>query len=234
MIERGLREASDAWFPATPPVAAAARLRLASAPEPSPRRIPRRALVIVLAALVLVGGAVAASVLEVIPGVQIGRVERLPEVRFTWRPLYGRESSLAEARTVVPFTVLLPASLDDPDLVYLDRDRGGAAIVSLVYGGRERARLVLTQWIARSILFDKLLLYDAPTEYVDVGGAAGLWIAGPDHDVFYLGTLGQEDRVGGYLAGNVLVWQRGRVSYRLEANVSLRRALELAGSLRPT
>ena len=127
----------------------------------------------------------------------------------------------------------MPQTLGRPNLAYLDHDRRGAPVATVVYGGHERARLVLTQWPARSVLFDKLLGYDSHTEYVDVQGAPGIWIDGIDHDVFYLGARNDEDRVGGYLAGNVLVWQRGSISYRIEADVSRDRALELAASLEP-
>jgi hypothetical protein len=230
MIEQRLREASDAWFPPTPAVAAAARARLPKAPEARGRH-SRRMLVIAVAALMLAGGAVAAT-LDLVPGIRIRQVDRLPDVTLTPPPPLGREVALSEATRAVGFTLLLPEELGSPDRLYLDRDRSGSPIVTAVYGGNELARLVLTQWWGRTILFDKLLTFPGRTEYVDVGGASGVWIEGPEHAVFYLGATGREQRVGGYLAGNVLAWQRGRVSYRLEAGVSRKRALELAASLR--
>jgi hypothetical protein len=232
VIERRLRAASEGWFPPTPPLATAARTQLPALPDRS-RRLPRRLLAVAFAALVLAGAAVAASVLDVVPGIHIGRAERLPEVGLT-SPLYGHPTTLPAARLAAPFRLLLPEDLGAPDLVYLDRDPGGAPVVTAVYGGHRRARLVLTQWPARAVLFAKLLTYDARKDVVDVGGALGIWIEGPEHAVFYLGRQRREERVGGYLAGNVLVWQRGRVTYRLEAGVSQERALELAASLRPT
>ncbi len=39
--------------------------------------------------------------------------------------------------------------------------------------------------------------------------------------------------MGGYLTGNVLIWQRGQISYRLELGGTLEDALRIAGSLRP-
>jgi hypothetical protein len=230
MIEHRLREASDVWFPPTPAIAEAARAQLPEAPE-THRRPSRRLLAIALAALVVTGTAVAAS-LDLVPGIRIRHVERLPEVRLTSPPPFGREVALSEATRGAGFTLLLPRDLGSPDRLYLDRDRRGSPIVTAVYGGNERARLVLTQWTGRAILFDKLLTFPGRTEYVDVGGAPGVWIEGPEHAVFYLGSFGAEERIAGYLAGNVLSWQRGRVSYRLEAGVSQRRALELAATLR--
>jgi hypothetical protein len=230
MIERQLREASDVWFPPTPAIAKAARAQLPDIPERY-RRLPRRMLVIALAALVLAGGAVAAA-LDLVPGIRIRHVERLPDVTLTAPPPFGRGVALSEAIRAVGFTLLLPEELGSPGRLYLDRDRSGSPIVTAIYGGDQRARLVLTQWTGRAILFDKLLTFPGRTEYVDVGGAPGVWIEGPEHAVFYLGSFGAEERIGGYLAGNVLSWQRGRVSYRLEAGASRERALELAASLR--
>jgi hypothetical protein len=93
---------------------------------------------------------------------------------------------------------------------------------------------VLTQWLASVILFDKLVDHYARSQFVDVAGAPGIWIEGGDHAVFYLGRASAtEDRVGGHLAGNVLVWHRGQISYRLELGGTLADAVELATSVRP-
>jgi hypothetical protein len=232
VIERQLRAAGEQWFPVTPPIAAGARLRLGGHQQ-AKRRLHRRALAVVLVALVLTGGALAAALLEAIPGVRIERVARLPSVEVVAPPL-GHETRLSVARHAVPFTVLMPSSLGPPDRVYLDHDRGGGAVVTLLYGNDARARLVLTEWVARSVLFYKLLDNDTPLEYVDVAGSPAVWIAGPEHEVFYRGSSPGERRLGGYLAGNVLMWHHGSVSYRLEADVSLKRALELARALRPS
>lgn len=229
MIEQRLREASPAWFEATPPIAAAVRARLPAEPDAA-RRVPRRTLVIAIAALVLAGGAVAAT-LELVAGIRIRQVERLPAAALT-SPPFGREASQEAARRSVPFTLLLPGAVGSPGRFYLDRDADGAPVVTAVYGEGGSARLVLTQWSARSLLFDKLVTFPGQTSYVDVGGAPGVWIRGPEHAAFYLGRRGGEERIGGYLAGNVLMWQRGRVSYRLEAAVSQAEALALAASLR--
>jgi len=232
VIERQVRAAGEQWFPPTPPIAARARLRLGGRPRVK-RHLPRRALAVVLVALVLTGSAVAAVLLDAIPGVRIERVARLPSVEVVAPPI-GHQTRLSVARRAVPFTVLLPSSLGPPDRVYLDHDRGGGAVVSFLYGNDVRARLVLTEWVARSVLFYKLLDNDTPLEYVDVAGRPAVWIAGPEHEVFYRGSSPAERRLGGYLTGNVLIWHRGSVSYRLEADVSLKRALELARALRPS
>jgi hypothetical protein len=232
MIESHLRESADAWFPETPSLAAAVAAQLPARPDSPSRRLPRRALVVAIAALALAGTALAASVLDLVSGVRIQRVDDLPELGYV-APPFGRQTTVKRLRRDVPFELTLPEGLGDPDRVLLDRDRGGAPVVTAVYGTELSARLILTQWPASHVLFDKLLRIATHAEYVDVHGAEGIWIEGGDHAVFYRGRSGSDDRVAGYVTGNVLVWHRGAVSYRLEIGASRERALELAGSLRP-
>lgn len=230
--EPALRNASVGWFPPTPALAEGVRARLPSTPDPR-RRHFRRAMVVAIAILVLVGAAIAASALHLVPGVRIDRVDRLPEVSYTWQPA-GAQVEPEDARRSVPFTLLLPSGMQRADRLLLDRDPDGAPVVTAIYGGPAGASLVLTQWEANDVLFHKLIGHDTTTKFVDVDGAAGIWIERADHVVFYRGRSGEELRFKGYLSGNTLVWQRGTVSYRLEAGVSLERALELARSLRPS
>jgi hypothetical protein len=234
MSDGRLRAAADVWFPPTPPIAEAARVRLPVTPDvASPRRLRRRTLAIVLAALLLTGAAIAASSLDLVPGVRIQRVERLPEIPYTEPPAYGAPTALEDVRRAVPFEIAFPEELGEPDVLLFDRDRSGSGVVTAVYGGDEEARLVLTQWTGGPVLFDKLLTYDTSAEFVDVDGAPGIWIEDDEHAVFY-GDVEDEDRVGGFLSGNVLVWQRGSVTYRIEAGVPRDKALDLANSLRPS
>lgn len=233
MIEQRLRASSAAWFPPTPSLAEGVARRLQRTPDPAPRlRLLRPVVVLAIALLALAGTALAATWLDLVPGVRIQQVDRLPEVPYYALP-FGAETTLTEARARLPFDVVLPGSYGEPDTVYLDHDREGAPVLTTVYGNDRGARLVLTQWPASAILFDKLLTFAARSQYVDVHGAPGIWIDGDDHEVFYLGRSARENRVAGYLTGSVLVWQRGRLSYRLELDTTLERALELAGSLRP-
>jgi phage gp45-like len=67
---------------------------------------------------------------------------------------------------------------------------------------------------------------------VSVGGAPGIWLFGRRHAVVFVGADGREYRTVGALAGHTLVWQHGGIAYRLEAELSLPEALELAESLR--
>ena len=172
MIERRLRDGRESWFPSTPSLAPAVIARLPARPDSPTRRLPRRALVIAVAALVLAGTALAASVLDLVPGVRIQRVDDLPELGYVVPP-FGRETTVERARGDLPFELTLPEGLGEPDRVLVDRDRGGAPVVTAVYGTDLSARLILTQWPASYVLFDKLLRIDTRAEYVDVHGAPG-------------------------------------------------------------
>jgi hypothetical protein len=228
VIEQRLHDAAEGWFPATPSVAEHARRRLPARPDPAPR-LATRTVVIALAALAVAGGAVAATLLDIVPGVRLRHVERLPSSALAQPLDAGRPVTLAEAKRIAPFTLLTPAGLGETPRYFIDRDQAHTPVFTAVYG----SGLVLTEWTGGPVLFDKLLTYKERTEYVDVDGAPGIWIEGPEHAVFYLGLSGAEHRIGGRLAGNVLVWQRNTRTYRLEANVTRDRALELAASLKP-
>lgn len=227
-------------FPPTPDLAEAAGRRVAG-PRARGRLGSRRlavALVVLAAAL---GGTLALSsgargalmdILDVVPGVRLERTADLPEMAVSDWFAYGEPISVERAEQLPPFDVRLPASLGRPDLAYHYPDAADADVVTFVYGGGRQARLVMTQWEAGDILTHKLLGPGTEFEVVRVGGERAVWISGTRHDVFYVGLGGDQERVPGALAGNVLVWQDGRVAYRLEAGVELDRALELASDLR--
>ena len=74
--------------------------------------------------------------------------------------------------------------------------------------------------------FRKLVTAGATVTLVDVDGQPGYWIEGEPHVFMYLDPDGeiQEAR----LAGNTLVWQDGDVIWRVEGDISLARALDVA------
>jgi hypothetical protein len=239
-LERRLAALAPEYpFPATPDLAGAAGARLGI----SGRRRRTGRLVLVLAAVVAACAAVLAASpgarsaladwLDFLPGVRVERVDELPSMPLAaWTGVYGERVTLAEAEREAPFPVLLPESQGEPDIVYRYRDASGGLVITAVYGDERDARLVLTQWTTQDVLFHKLLGPATQAELVDVREARGLWINGNEHVVFYLGGDFQERAAPGALAGNVLLWQEGRVGYRLEAGVGLERALELAADLR--
>ncbi len=158
--------------------------------------------------------------------------------RFNDPPYYGTAIDLEEARERFGRPLRFPARLGDPDRVYVRADQPGEMITAIFGGDERRARLVFSQWkTGGPTLFYKVLGGNSEAEFTSVGSNLGVWIHGYDHGVWYFapGSAGgpheEHWRAEGYLAGNVLAWRSGDVVYRLEADVTKQRALELARSL---
>jgi len=240
-LEQRLAGLAPAYpFPATPDLAEAAGRRLAP-PRRRRRLLGRRLAVALVVAAAALGSTLAlssgargalADLLDVVPGIRLERTEDLPAMAVSDWFAYGERISVERAERLPAFEVLLPASLGPPELAYHYPDAAGSDVVTFVYGGEDEARLVLTQWAVDDLLTHKLLGPGTDFEIVDVDGERAVWISGARHDVFYVGLGGEQERAPGALAGNVLVWQDGRVAYRLEAGVELEKALELASELR--
>ena len=228
---RALRE--EIAFPATPHLAAAAVRLPASTP---PRRRSRRPLALALAlvlaaalgALALSSGARSAFLeLFNLRGASVSRVEQLPQVELIERAeLLGVRVPLATAQRQAGFEL---GDLGEPDEVYLRGD----GLVTLVYGPTARPRLLLSQ--VRGSVWDgfvkKVGGLGSSIEEVEVEGGRGLFVSGEPHFVMYRdpGGVIREDRA--YLAGTTLLWNRGPVLFRLEADVGRDEALELARSV---
>jgi hypothetical protein len=194
-LERTLRTIDVEW-PETPDVAARLEFR------PRPRR--GRALAIALAVVVAVGVAFAVpqsrgAILRFLHlgGVTVERVGTLPQVpnRSLVEGLGGPVGT-PEARRILG-TAFLPVRHGP---LYA-RD----GFVSTLVGGRP---LLLTEFGSAGLI--KKIVATSKVKPVDIApGIAGLWIAGAPHAVFFPGTSPR-------LAGNVLVWTSGNVTFRLE------------------
>ncbi|HZG36495.1 MAG TPA: hypothetical protein VEY87_11680 [Gaiellaceae bacterium] len=218
----------DVVFPATPDLAA----RVVDLASPRPSRRLRPLVVAVAVAVALAAGLLAASpgarsaFLELfrLKGATVTRVERLPQVDRVELDL-GSALSRAEAERRVGFRLL---DLGEPDAILV---RGRMA--SLVYGPPDRPRLVLSQ--LRASVWDGFVKKAGGAgtriDEVSVGGERGLFLSGVEHYVMFLenGSV-RDERTA--LAGNVLLWNRGDLLLRLEADVGREEALELAESVR--
>jgi hypothetical protein len=239
-LELRLRDlAQSVEYPPTPDLARAVRLRLAERPRPWWRRASRRqALAIALAVLAVSTAAVMAvpsartAVLRFfhIGAVTVERVETLPPARE--RPLttgLGQRVPIAEGERRAGFRMLLPP-LDDPaERVYV-RDGAQSALLDVPGVGS-----VLLTEIAGSRQLDLAKKFAGPTTNVDavsVNGAFGLWIEGAPHVVTFEDRSGRIQQFTTRLAGNVLVWTRGDLTLRLEGELTKKRALEIARSVR--
>ena len=204
--------------------------------EPARRRRPLlRPLALGLAVLLAVLGAVLAlspgarsAFLELfrLKGATVELVETLPEVE-TQAPDYGEPVGREEAERRVGFDLL---DLGEPDAVFV---RGGT-MATLVYGRVERPRLVLSQ--LRGAVWDgfvkKLGASGTRVEVVEVDGERGLFVSGDDHYVMFLGGDSTVQDEPTFLAGTVLLWNRGPLLLRLEGDLTRAQAIELAESLR--
>jgi hypothetical protein len=182
------------------------------------RRSRRRWLVPVLVALALVGALFAipqtrAAILRAlhIGNVEVRRVATLPSAEPGPLPL-GRPVSLDEARDAVGFDVAVP---DNYDAVYLS-----GPYVTFVLA----PRVWLLEWRGTELpIIKKVAGPDTRIDEVALDdGTPALWIEGR-----HVVGRGPELR----LAGNVLIWEREGVTYRLEGVLSVERAAEFAREL---
>jgi hypothetical protein len=233
VLERALRDLGrDVEFPRAPDLADAVGRRLRA--EPAPRRRPRfagRPLALglaVLAAAVAAAFAVPqtrAAILDLlgIGGATIERVETLPPAEERGLDVPGQPVSLEEAEQAAAFTLRAP---DGYDAIYLDRSfRGG--LVSFV--DRDE-RLVLTQFRGEATPYiQKSTAPGTRIDQVEVDERIGYWLTGRRHVVVFADDSGdvRERRV----AGNVLLWERDGITYRLEGARTLAQALGVVESL---
>jgi hypothetical protein len=137
----------------------------------------------------------------------------------------GRPAS--EAAAAVGFSVSVPAELGEPDGVHVAADR---ASVSMSWTTAQDGVLRLDQFGAR---LDFAVVKRAPgVLFTDVGGGDGVWFEEP-HEIALLENDGTPVRHSARLAGHTLIWQDGDVTLRLEGDVSLERAVQIAESAVP-
>jgi hypothetical protein len=214
---------------------------LAGIRRPSARsRVPRRAFVVAVAVLVVAIAAVfavpqtRASILRFfhLRGVTIERVPELPTVPVQGGlgTFLGEPVSLDEARSQAQFDVVVPAALGDADQVYFQASPPGG-MVSFLYGTRAKPSALVTEFQARvdEVIFKKVAP-DTKIDPVQINGQPGFWIEGA-HSFTYLDRQDDMQTEQVRLAGNVLVWELGTRTFRLEADVPKAEALRIARSM---
>jgi hypothetical protein len=151
----------------------------------------------------------------------------------------GDAVSLAEARRLAGFEVVLPTDPDlgPPDATYLNGQR-----VGLVWANRPGLPETQSPGVGLVIsefrgsvdpgLFEKILGPDTTLTKVTVGGSPGYWISGAPHFFFYMDPQGNAVNDDHPTVGDVLLWTRGEVTYRLETSLGMAAAIRLAESLR--
>lgn len=155
----------------------------------------------------------------------------------------GQPVTLEDVLGISSVRVLVPESLGPPDQVYV----GGPGLrgqVAFVYAPRDGlplsgllggAGLLITQnhgevdqGLARKLLDAGL----ATVTSVDVNGAPGVWIGGKPHIFWYLAPDGTAIEESRRYVGDTLAWEVDGVLYRIEGDIPLEQALEIARSMR--
>jgi hypothetical protein len=230
-------------LPPTPELAPRVRSRLA---EPPPRRTwarSRRALALALVVLVVAIGAVLAvpgtraAILQFfhLRGVTIQRVGELPTVslqRDFDKLFLGEKVTLAEAQERADFKVVVPEALGEPDAVYFQSGSPPGGMVSLVYGTPEEPRALFTEFRATvdEVIFKKVAA-GTHIASVRIDGQPGFFLSGNPHEFSYFDRTGEYRQEIIRLAGNTLLWERGTVTLRLEADIDRDEAVEIARSV---
>jgi hypothetical protein len=176
--------------------------------------------------------------LEVVPTLPSAPARPLGEGLFL-----GRRLSLAGAGRSVPYDILVPTlpELGSPDEVYFEA-RVGDGIVSLVYRSRPGippaaetgAALLVTQFRARideELIEKKLLGTGTDIEFVTVDGGDGYWLEGRPHVLYFQDPDGVRLEQSVRLAGNVLLWERGDLTLRIEGDITREQAIRIAESM---
>ena len=234
-LETRLSELPVEWPPA-PDVAARVRARVEA--EPRRRRL-RPAWAVALAILVFGGGVAAvpsarSAVLRWL-GIEGVRIERVPEA-----PTPAPSPLPLDLGVRIPLAAdtLVPQALGRPDGVYA----AAGELVTLLYRPRRGlpeseqsgAGALLSQFRGRTNVqfIRKFAGPDTTIERVEVDGEPGYWVAGEPHGLLYEDPTGEIREAPTRLAGPTLVWRRGDLTLRLEADVSKSRALAIARSVR--
>ena len=194
------------------------------------RRSRRPWLILALAAVAAVGALLAipqtrAAILDFlhIGGVEVRRVETQPQAAVR-DPDLGRQVGFGEAQGRVDFPLVAP----DADFVTYYDDSVGGGMVNLAWSG-----LVLSQWHGDQLTFaQKQVGPGSRTVSVSVNGVPGLWITGARHEIVYRDAAGQIDAKTRRLVGDVLLWDRDGITYRLEGAKTLAEALAPVRNLR--
>lgn len=206
------------------------------------RSVPRRRLVLALAAVLLAALLAALAIPDArsalarffsIGAERIEIVDELPEVAPPNAELeltLGRRTTLADAHRAAGFDLL---ELDEaPDEVYLG-DRG---TVWFLFGRPEAPRLLVAQTPSIAVdepaLLKKLVAEGTAISEVDVRSRRGFLLSGEPHLVFLVDGSGRTIGESARLAQDVLVWVEDGRTIRLEGDFTEEEAVEIAESLR--
>ena len=246
-----------AW-PAPPDVASAVGRQIrerekapSSAPLRSSLSLPSRrrtVLILVAAFLTLAAAALAARLVIELGAVTVrvipGTPTHVPTDVLRADDL-GRQVTLSRAEAISGSDVALPAALGPPDRVWVDETavdpESDAAATRIVTAWEPTARLPAipgTDTGAMLMQFEgnweaaAKQVYSETNRYGEatVNGGAAFWTSGP-HEL----TLVTGDHARRVLVtGNIVIWQDGALTFRLETSLPKTRAIAIAETLGPS
>jgi len=138
----------------------------------------------------------------------------------------GDPTTEAEAEAYSSGRLLRPAALGVPDRVFRHE-----ALVTLAYGKREPAWLVMEVVLPSRLLLEKIVLTGAHVRRLTVNGRPGVWVEGPQELVYVPGG-GEPQVEDPRLSANSLIWEQDGVTLRIETTHGLTDALKVAASMR--
>ena len=163
----------------------------------------------------------------------------IPTSTFARFSMLGPVVSLDAARTTLPLVVPADATLGAPDEVRAEQANGPHA--SLLYRARaglpaladgDGAGLIVEEFVGNGrTMVRKYRASGTGAEPVEVAGEPGVYLDGL-HTVFYEDALGNDVTATARTAGRALIFQRGELTIRLEADLPRDELVRIAGSLR--
>jgi hypothetical protein len=228
-LERRLQQlGGEIAYPATPRFDLDLERRAARPSWLRPIALGFAIVVAVVAGVLAFSPGARSAFLEIfhIRGATVELVETLPDVQAQ-RLDFGERVSRDEAERRVGFELLDLGS--EPDAIFVRPD----GLASVVYGDPAEPRLVLSQ--ARGAIYGGFIKKTGGRGTtilrVEVDGEPGLYVDGPEHFVMFLDENGLISDERTYLAGTVLLWNRGDRLLRLEGDLTRDEAVELAESV---
>jgi hypothetical protein len=155
----------------------------------------------------------------------------------------GNPTTLDQAQSKVTWHILVPASLGQPDEIYLQFPPDGPpqGEVTLVYksrpglktSGQTGVAVLITEANGKvdAQMFGKMLGNGTNMEVVIVNGHQGYWISGQPHVFFFIDANGHFRDETLRLATNTLLIDDNGTVIRIEGDLTKAQALEIASSL---
>jgi len=139
------------------------------------------------------------------------------------------ETTLSQAQEKVDYQILLPPDFGEPDYVYVYDAAGDMTILVWMNPSQPQSVELSLHFIPES---SWAITKMGPTiiELTTVNGEQAIWAVGP----YPLRVYNMDEiEFTRLIEGQVLIWTEGNITYRLETNLSMEEAVEIAESLEP-